>query len=227
MTILATTEITDCEFVCGKKVSIDGVIDKCIAIAGVVGDSDLTVMTYCVPTAPGVGVRKSNNQVWIAEGTLEIINSIIDIMFVDFRRGEGLVLISEIDKSDPTWDAGSTMRTRLDFIWKGDAPWVKWGTQMAISEEKLVEKIGVPSDRRFVLHDIKAIQVSHPKHPNSNPKHHLKRLAGYAIITRSSAFRGNQRQGDIRRLHQPRRLQLGIRARIHPGCHLQPMWGRE
>lgn len=54
MTIIATTELTDCEFVCGKRVQAD-FPDKCVAIAGAVGDSDLTVMRYCVPTTPGIG----------------------------------------------------------------------------------------------------------------------------------------------------------------------------
>ena len=53
MTIIATTEISDCEYVCGQKAP-GRIPDKCTAIAGVIGDSDLTVMTYCVPTMPGI-----------------------------------------------------------------------------------------------------------------------------------------------------------------------------
>ena len=56
MTIIATTELTDCAFICGARKETQETIDnpdRCVAIAGTVGDSDLTVMRYCVPSMPG------------------------------------------------------------------------------------------------------------------------------------------------------------------------------
>lgn len=160
MTIIATTELTDCEYVCGKRAS-QAHPDKCVAIAGVVGDSDLTVMLYCIPTMPGVGVRKDDSKVWIAKGTLPLMNKVIDIMFLDYRRGEGLVLISENKNREGGYD--TPMKTRLDIIWKGDKEWVDGWMEPAISEESMLNAISnKPANTRIQIKQITGIQVSFP-----------------------------------------------------------------
>ena len=126
MTIIATTEITDCVAVCGERGSSapgsDAQPDKCIAVAGVVGDSDLTVMTYCIPSMPGAGVRRGST--WSVPGTIDIMNSVVDTQFIDLERGEGVVLLRDVDRSDVPDAADGTanfFRSRIDVLWKGDS----------------------------------------------------------------------------------------------------------
>ena len=97
MTIVAATEITDCATVCnrgGGSAAAQSGGDKCVAVAGVVGDSDLTVMTYCVPSAPGSGVRRHAE--WSVPGTLQIMNAVVDVHFVDFALGAAVAVLREV-----------------------------------------------------------------------------------------------------------------------------------
>ena len=157
MTIIATTELTDCLFICGATTA-KRIPDKCVAIAGVIGDSDLTIMTYCIPSTPGAGVRRSvrDDGVWTAEGTLPIMNKIINILFTDFQRGERLVLISETEDG-----AGSTLKTRIDVISKGGGSWIPGVTPRLVSSTTILEIVSgsIITNSRVVLHQIVDIQV--------------------------------------------------------------------
>lgn len=91
---------------------------------------------------------------------MPIMNSIIDILFVDFHRGEGLVLISE----DPS--PTNSLKTRLDVIWKDDPPWVVSGTQPIVSYSTLLKGISskIPTKTRVNIYQIRSIQVM-PSYP--------------------------------------------------------------
>ena len=100
----------------------------------------------------GAPVRRGS--VWIAEGTLPIMNNIIEIMFIDFKRGEGLVLISDDE------DSTNTLKTRLDIIRKGDPPWIPEMTLPAVSHEIFLRSITrSPGSSYAQLHGIRGIQV--------------------------------------------------------------------
>ena len=116
MTIIAITEISDCVFVCGARLPSEALLspDQCVAIAGTTGDSDLTMATYCVPSKPGAGVRRG--AVWTIPGTLSIMNSVIDAAFVDFARGETVVLLREVEIDTST----NYFHSRIDAFKRGD-----------------------------------------------------------------------------------------------------------
>ena len=52
------------------------------------------------------------------------MNSVIDTQFVDLVRGEGVVLLREVDRSEVPEAADNTdnfFRSRIDVLWKGDS----------------------------------------------------------------------------------------------------------
>ena len=56
-------------------------------------------------------------------GTIDIMNSVVDAQFIDMERGEGVVLLRDVDRSDVPEAAGTTanfFRSRIDVLWKGD-----------------------------------------------------------------------------------------------------------
>ena len=166
MTIIATTELTDCEYICGTRKETQEAIDnpdRCVAVAGTVGDSDLTIMRYCVPSMPGAGVRKDDKLVWIAEGTLNIMNLVVDVRFTDFARGESLVLLRDV--GEDTKDVSGS-RSRIDAIVKGAPKYVVGMTQpmeSTASMQRVLENsmpvMSTNTGRRIMIGKIVGIEV--------------------------------------------------------------------
>lgn len=148
MTIIATTELTDCEHVCGERLDTEreSSPDRCTAIAGVIGDSDLTVMTYCIPSLPGSGVRRHGT--WTARGTLPIMNSVVEAYFTDFARGESLVLLRDME--DDLTLGRNTYRSRIDVVSKGGPTFIPGSTQPIVGASALVNAIGSQGARSTV-----------------------------------------------------------------------------
>lgn len=144
MTIIATTELTDCEHVCGQRLDTEREAspDRCVAIAGVVGDSDLTVMTYCVPSLPGSGVRRHDT--WSARGTLPIMNSVVEAYFLDFERGESVALLRDMEVT-----AGE-FRSRIDVLRRGGPTFINGVTQPIVGSATLKNAIGISEPRSTV-----------------------------------------------------------------------------
>ena len=145
MTVIATTELTDCEHVCGKRLDTEREAspDRCVAIAGAVGDSDLTVMTYCVPSLPGSGVRR--HETWSARGTLPIMNSVVEAYFLDFARGESVALLRDTEAPQ-----GGAFRSRIDVLVKGGPTFVNGATQPIVGAATLRNAIGITDPRSTV-----------------------------------------------------------------------------
>lgn len=141
MTIIALTEITDCAHVCGERTDSDNAEhpDKCLAIAGVVGDSDLTIMTYCVPTLPGVGVRRHDT--WTVPGTLGIMNDVVEAKFADYARGEVIVILRDEESSAAY---GKQLTGRIDAFSKGDT-FINDDMQSPLTDQKGIEDSVVES----------------------------------------------------------------------------------
>lgn len=129
MTIVALTEVTDCEYICGQRPIAEAAGlpengDRCVSIAGTVGDSDLTIMSYCIPSTPGVGVWRS--QAWTVPGTLKIMNDVVDIKFADFQRGEVVVMLRDDFMledgvtSSTSGFFGSRLTSRINLFKRGD-----------------------------------------------------------------------------------------------------------
>lgn len=158
MTIIAITEVYDCEYICNEaQPPIPGnPSDRCVAIAGVIGDSDLTVMTFCIPIRPGVGVRSNGN--WTAENTLDIMNSVVDIQFAEFQRGDGLVLLREQSAS-----ATTGFKSRIDYVWKDGPPYNPVSTVPIIGEASYAKVVQISSpDDQVNIHQVMGIIVQPP-----------------------------------------------------------------
>lgn len=136
MTIIATAELTDCEYICGPRTQNAQTLahpDSCLAVAGVVGDSDLTIMRYCVPSLPGAGVRMDDSLVWIAKGTISIMNLVVSVMFSDLARGESLVILRN--------SADSQLRSVIEHVQLGGPPYILGGTQPLANVDTLTSAI--------------------------------------------------------------------------------------
>jgi hypothetical protein len=137
MTIIAITEISDCEYVCGQRLETDNP-DKCVAIAGVIGfATDLTIMTYCIPSIPNAGVRRNDGNTWTVPGSINLMNSVIDCFFTDFERGESLVVLSSVESTD--------FQSRIDVFSKGDAYVNAQQTMPIVSHDDLLSAVAAAS----------------------------------------------------------------------------------
>lgn len=161
MTIIAIAEVNDCLHICGPRLEREQEDnpDRCIAIAGAVGDSDLTMMTYCVPSLPGSGVRRF--EAWTIPGTLGIMNSIVDAQYIDLERGEGILVLREVENRPlglaPT---DNFFRSRLDALWRGDT--YHPTRQPLIGEGGLIAAINAPEEDRIEPRRITGIIVQPP-----------------------------------------------------------------
>lgn len=185
MTILALTSLEDCTHVCGVRTQEESSErpDQCIAIAGAVGDtSDLTVMTYCIPSLPSAGVRRVEE--WAIAGTNSILNSIESVRFSDVVRGESLIVIHSTQvQQGAESDGGSTssimmMNNRIDIFNRGDvflSQSSSWSQQLA-SEEYILELVqsAYPSFSNTVLKRIQGLLVQ--------PQSDIQKIQGTAMI---------------------------------------------
>jgi hypothetical protein len=167
MTILAITELSDCEAVCGVRLPSERETrpDKCVAIAGVEGDeSDLTVMTYCVPSLPGAGVRKA--ETWVVLGTVSIMNQVTIVKFLDFERGEKLLVVRDVVPSDESnqnqkFESSIELFTKAQFS-SSEAAWTPEGgsSPPLVDEAYIVSSLYVPPGTVMQLRRINSVLVS-------------------------------------------------------------------
>lgn len=181
MTIIATTEISDCVHVCGKRLSTDSP-DRCIAVAGAVGDSDLTIMTFCIPSLPGAGVRRS--EMWSIPNTLPIMNSILSIQFVDFKRGERLAILRQTDGPSGGRQT-ATFQTRVDIVYKGQAAYTETFPQPVAGEESFLSVIRMANPGENVRSQIKKISGIMVQPINEETDNMILHLEVVAVIVRN------------------------------------------
>lgn len=132
MTILSITALEDCVPICGQRPANSPSPDQCIAIAGATDGSDLTVMTYCIPSLPSAGVRRAGT--WTVPGTSAIMNSILSVHFADYVHGKTLFVLRNTD---------NTFQSRLDIFQQGDS-FVSDEATLPFMDEETIQSILLP-----------------------------------------------------------------------------------
>ena len=106
--VLAMVELLDCSLICGTQSEgyiedfvtidtprIDLSRDTCVAVAGISESLELQVAKYCIPRAPGQGVRRQEDQTWTVSGSNDFIGTIMQVFFADTVDGDTLIVFRD------------------------------------------------------------------------------------------------------------------------------------